>query len=58
MRERNRLQRLKTDRPQMMYLVEALSHCARSLHVEAPFEIPNSQKRTPYEHEDLGFQLS
>ena len=42
----------------MMYLVEALSLCVRCLHVEAEFEIPAGQKRTPYELEDLGLQLT
>ena len=42
----------------MMYLIEALAYCVRCLHVEAPFEVPAGQKRTPYELEDLGFALS
>ena len=42
----------------MMYLIEALAYCVRSLHVDAPYDIPAGQKRTPYELEDLGFQLS
>lgn len=57
-RERQRVLKLVTQRPQSHYLLEALSYCIRCLHVESEYEFQAGQKRTPYELENLGYGLA
>ena len=56
-RENQRIQKLRTHKEKSHYLLEALSYCVRCLHVDSEFDIPQGQKRTPYELENLGIKL-
>ena len=57
LKEKQRLKKLQSENPKFQYLIEVVSNCLRSLHVESPVKVING-KTTSYAHEDSGFILS
>jgi hypothetical protein len=47
LKEKQRLKKLHSDNPKYLYLIETVSNCMRSLHVEAPFKVKEGNKTTP-----------
>lgn len=47
LKEKSRLKKLYSDKPKYLYLIETVSNCMRSLHVEAPFKVKEGSKSTP-----------
>ena len=59
-KERERLNKLLTNKPSYMYLIVTLSSLIRCMSVDLPqnYEPPANQPLTPYQIEDLGYQVS
>ena len=48
LKEKARLHRLKTDKPNFMYLFELMSNCVRCLNVDVPYNQAEGHPKTPY----------
>ena len=59
-KEQQRLEKLQTDKPKNMYLIETVSNLVRCSHVETnSAALINPNEQVPmYQITDLGFQLS
>ena len=58
LKEKARLHRLKTDKPNFMYLFELMSNCVRCLNVDVPYNQAEGHPKTPYQLDQTKFEFN